>query len=41
MDLQLVNVENEKLRHVYQIRVNRQERLNAICAQMRHDLDRA
>ena len=39
MDLQLVNV--EKLRHVYQIRVNRQERLNAICAQMRHDLDRA
>ena len=39
MDLQYVNV--EKLGHIYHIRLNRPERLNAIGAQIRHDLSQA
>ena len=39
MDLQYVKV--EKLGHVYHIRLNRPERLNAIGVQVRHDLGQA
>jgi enoyl-CoA hydratase/carnithine racemase len=39
MDLQYVKV--ERIGHVYHIRLNRPERLNAIGAQVRHDLSQA
>ena len=39
MDLQYVKI--EKLGHIYHIRLNRPERLNAIGTQIRHDLGQA